>query len=369
MNALAGYGLIGCGGFGRFCLEEYKQMPELRCIAVADSDEALARKTAKASGVECCASPEALLARPDIHIVHLATPPFTHPELAMKALRAGKHVLCEKPLALTLEDAESMVSLAREMQRVLAVNLIMRYNPLCTAVKQLIERRILGEPLFATLMNAAQDQTLHPAHWFWDRNKSGGIFIEHGVHFFDLFEWWFGSGKLLSAHQVFRPGTEIIDQVQCTVRYPETLGTFYHGFHQMLKRDHQAWRIEFETGTLTMSEWVPTSLELDAHLSEGALEDLSDILPGSEIEVLERYTERKVTSRHRERGIDLHARVKSEVGIPKLELYGEMLRALMRDQLKAVVDPHHHRLVGESNGVSSLRYAVAAQAAAEAELG
>ena len=109
---------------------------------------------------------------------------------------------------------------------------------------------------------------------------------------------------------------------------------------------------------------MPTSLKLDAHLAESALEELAGILPGSEIDVVERYAERAVTSRHRDRNIDLHARVKSHVGIPKLELYGEMLRALMRDQLKAMVDHFHPRLVGECNGVSSLRYAVAAQTAA-----
>ncbi|MDQ3622442.1 MAG: Gfo/Idh/MocA family oxidoreductase [Verrucomicrobiota bacterium] len=72
-----------------------------------------------------------------------------------------------------------------------------------------------------------------PRHWFWDREKSGGIFIEHGVHFFDLFEWWLGPGKVLAAQQVQRPGSALIEHVSCTVLYRDSaLVQFYHGFHQ-----------------------------------------------------------------------------------------------------------------------------------------
>ncbi len=361
------YGLIGCGGFGRFCLEAYRQMPGLTCVAVADSDHGLARRTADAAGIDCCDSPESLLARADIDLVHLATPPFTHAALATAALEAGKHVLCEKPLALILADAERMIELAAAQERILAVNLIMRYNPLCMAVKALIDSRVLGEPLYASLVNAAQDETLTPTHWFWDREKSGGIFIEHGVHFFDLFEWWFGPGSVISAHQLSRPGTDIVDQVQCTVRYgAATLGTFYHGFHQMLRRDRQYWRIVFETGTLTMTEWVPTALELDVTVSEEALQSIESLLPGAETRILTRYpeAERHPVSRHRERTADVHAIVTASAGLPKMELYGKMLRDLLADQIAAIRDPAHQRRVSERNGHSSLAAACAAQSAA-----
>jgi predicted dehydrogenase len=367
MTSPLGYGLIGCGGFGRFCLAEYQKMNELRCVAVADLNVDLAQTTAAQSGIEYCPTPEALLVRPDIDIVHLATPPFTHAPLALLALQAGKHVLCEKPLALELEDAREMASIARKTERLLAVNLIMRYNPLCLAVKHIVERGILGVPLFASLTNSAQDETLGPGHWFWEREQSGGIFIEHGVHFFDLFEWWFGEGVVLSAHQVFRSGTDFVDQVQCTVRYGSTLGTFYHGFHQMLRRDRQHWQIIFETGTLTMSEWVPTRLDLDFHGTDATLGALQEILPHAELKILERYTEGRciAASRHKQRDITVHATLSATAGLPKMDLYGEIIRALMADQLRAIADPHHPRTISESNGVSSLAYAARAQEMAE----
>jgi predicted dehydrogenase len=368
MNPPLGYGLIGCGGFGRFCLQAYRQMDELTCLAVADDDPELARATAAEFGVDATPSTEALLARADIGIVHLATPPFTHASLAFQVLEAGKNVLCEKPLALGVNDAEAMVALARRKGLLLSVNLIMRYNPLCRAVKDLVESRLLGEPILASFINAAQDEALGPAHWFWDPSKSGGIFIEHGVHFFDLFEWWFGPGEVLSAHQLARPGSAIIDQVQCCVRYGEmTLGSFYHGFHQMRSRDQQSWEIIFETGTLRMAGWLPTQVALDMHGTETGLSEVAALFPGAQIQIVESYPEgpRSAVSRNRPRDVSLHARLAMGAGLSKMELYEEVLRSLMRDQLQAIADPGHLRVISEGNGISSLTYAVAAQAAAE----
>ncbi|MES2707027.1 MAG: Gfo/Idh/MocA family oxidoreductase [Verrucomicrobiota bacterium] len=367
MSAPLRYGLIGCGVFGRFCLEQFSRMGNVRCVAVADTDESLARKTAAEHGTDWCATPRDLLARPDVDLVHLATPPFTHGELACAALTAGKHVLCEKPLAVSMADAQRMTALAGEKNLILAVNLMMRYNPLCRAVKALVDSGHLGRPLHAAFVNAAQDETLTPAHWFWDRTKSGGIFIEHGVHFFDLFEWWFGTGEVLSAVQLKRPGTDIVDQVQCAVRYGNlTLGTFYHGFHQMRSRDQQSWRIVFELGTLTMTEWVPTALELDASLTSQGLEEVLKILPGASVRMMERHADeaRHPASRHQRRTIDLRAHI-STVPVGKMTLYGEMVSHLLADQIARIADPSHVRTVDESNGLRSLAYAAQAQAIAD----
>src|SRR5688572_8336674 len=94
------YGLIGCGVFGRFSLEHFRRLPELELVAAADMDHGLAVRTAGEFGMEACETPERLLERGDIDIVHLAVPPFTHGPLGMAAMQSGKHVLCEKPLAL-----------------------------------------------------------------------------------------------------------------------------------------------------------------------------------------------------------------------------------------------------------------------------
>src|SRR6478609_9176015 len=130
------------------------------------------------------------------------------------------------------------------------------------------------------------------------------------------------SRPVLSAEQLHRPGTEIVEQVRCSVRYGEsTLGSFYHGFHQLRSRDRQQWRILFELGTLTMTEWVPSSFELDVSMTTEALEALLEIIPGAEAHILEKYSTRDHSSRHRRRTVDVRARITTSP-LGKMDIYG-----------------------------------------------
>ena len=358
-----GYGLIGAGRFGQFCVQAYQSLAQLEPIAVADLDHHAAQAAADSLGLIACRDIDQLLARNDIQLVHIATPPFTHPPLVMRALEAGKHVLCEKPLATTLQDAQAMIDLAAKQKRLLAVNLIMRYNPLCEAVKKIIDAQYLGQPLHGFFENDAKDEPLPPDHWFWNRRKSGGIFIEHGVHFFDLFNWWLGPAHVEAAQQSIRPGTDLVEQVNATVRYNNTvLVNFFHSFTQADRMDRQEMRLLFERGTLRLLEWVPTSIQLDALLTGGDLEKLTDLLPDAQVETLATYTgdDRRVTSRHKPCEVDGRYRITASTGMDKPDLYRQVLCSLLTDQITATRDPNHTRRITETNGYTSLATAVAA---------
>jgi predicted dehydrogenase len=360
-----GLGLLGCGAFGRFCLEQYQGLSEVKPVAVADVKAELAQATAAQFRLSAEPSPEALLRREDVQIVHIATPPTTHYALALQALAAGKHVLCEKPLATRLEEAEAMLAAARQARRILAVNLIMRYNPLCIAVQQILSEKLLGEPLHAFFENYAKDEPLGPGHWFWDPAQSGGIFIEHGVHFFDLFMMWLGPGEILTAQQITRPGSRppFVEQVYCTARYGEkALVNFYHGFHQASRMDRQEMRIVCERGDIRLFEWVPTELQLDLLADEATKERLVSLLPEAPLVSTTPYTgeARHVTSRHKSYLVDGRYLITGGVGLSKQELYGKVIRDLLTDQVAAIHDPTHQRRVTEQNGVSSLQLAVRA---------
>ena len=370
-----GYGLIGAGAFGQFCLQQYRQMDEMRVVAVADANTEAAKIAAHNLGVEACASVDELLDRADIGIVHIATPPFTHRELAMKALDRGKHVLCEKPLATNIDDARVMIDLAKSKRLLLAVNLIMRYNPLCTAIQRIVAERLLGEPLHGFFENYAKDEPLPASHWFWDKTKSGGIFIEHGVHFFDLFNGWLAPesnhGRVVAAQQVERPNTRgVVEQVQATLRYPgDVIVNHYHGFTQAARMDRQEMRLLFERGTIRLFEWVPTKAEIDFLGTTEQLERLKEILPEAKIRAEETYQgeEREVTSRFRKYTADARYHIVASPGMDKEALYGHVIRELMADQIAAARDPNHLRRVTEDNGFTSLQTAVEAEQLASGE--
>ena len=152
-------GLIGTGRFGQFCLEQYLTVPQVEVVAVADAVPSRAAEVAEAHGL-IAMPPEELLAQADVDLIYLGTPPSTHAGLSVRALEAGRHVICEKPLALDVASGRRAVEAADRAGRFLVVNLIMRYNPICIAVQAIMERRLLGEPLHASFENYAKDEDL-----------------------------------------------------------------------------------------------------------------------------------------------------------------------------------------------------------------
>ena len=356
-----GLGLIGAGGFGLFCFEQYQTMPQIRLVAVADINTEAAKYAAERLGIESCTSGEELVSRNDIDLVHIATPPSTHATLATLAIQAGKHVLCEKPLATNLDDAKKMIEMAKSKNLTLSVNLIMRYDPLNRMVKEIIDQELLGQPLHGFFENYAQDEGLGPNHWFWNPDISGGIFIEHGVHFFDLFEWWLGEGQVESAQMSRRPNGGMADQVNCTVRYgDEVLVNFYHGFTQANQMDRQEIRLLFEKGTIRLFEWVPTSMEIDCMADNNTIDILAAMLPNPDISVTSHYKadDRWVSSRHKSYEVDGRYLITCNVGMDKPELYNHVVKALLADQIHIIQNPNHQRRITEHNGYESLLMAV-----------
>ena len=258
-DGLIGLGVVGCGGFGLFALQHFTQVRGVGLVGMAVTHRPASLAAAARFGVENEDDLAAFLGRDDLDVVYIATPPFLHHAQALAALEAGKHVIVEKPLALTVPQAEQLVAVARQRGRLLVANLMQRYNPLYDAVRRLVEGRTLGEVLRGSFENYASDENLPADHWFWDRARSGGIFVEHGVHFFDLFAGWLGRGRVEAAHVGVRPGAAIEEHVRCTVRYGDAaLVDFYHGFHQAARMDRQELRLVFERGEITLFDWVPT---------------------------------------------------------------------------------------------------------------
>jgi predicted dehydrogenase len=352
-----GVGVVGCGGFGLFALQQFTQVPGVRLVGMAGTHRPAALAAAERFGVENVGE---LLRRDDVDLVYLATPPFLHHPQAVAALQAGKHVLCEEPLALTVAQADEMIALARRRDRLLVANLMQRYNPLFAAVRRLVEARVLGEFLHGSFENYASDEGRPADHWFWDRSKSGGIFVEHGVHFFDLFAGWLGSSRVEAAQVGVRPGTAIEEHVNCTVRYRAGgLVNFYHGFHQAGRMDRQELRLVFERGDVTLFEWVPTRARVRALLDERRTRELCDLFPGGRLDVTATYG-----------GKDIDACQLVELswgdGRAKGHVYGDLLRAMLADQLAWVRDRSHRRTVTEENGRGSLAVACEADRLAHA---
>lgn len=383
-------GLVGCGAFARFSMARYRQLPGVTVQAVADIDAAAAQRAAAEleAGIR---SPDALLGAPDVDLVYIATPPAMHFHQARMALEAGKHVLVEKPLATTVADAETLAVLADRDGRCCVANLVERYNPLADAVRDVIRSCALGDLVHGLFVNDAADEGLGPRHWFWNRSLSGGIFVEHGVHFFDLVASWLGHGEVVAAARSVRPAGPsrgdgshgaVEEQVMCTCRYAgpggpgRTAGTadgdanghtgvlfhFEHGFHQPSRMDRQEMRLVFERGEMRLHDWVPTHGVVRGLLDEAAAASLADLLPGASTLTLDRYegAARRIRGRFHDFEASGLVEIAFTIGKDKLGIYGDVVGDLAADQIAWIRDPTHRRRLTEAESVASVAMACAA---------
>ena len=357
-------GLIGCGGFGRFCINAVVRMSEAELVAIVDSDSNLLEKTAKEFNLRGFKDPAHLSQMPDIEMVHIVTPPDTHFPLAHSFLEKDKHVLCEKPLALSIKDAVHLIDIAAKMQKIIPVNFVLRYTPIVDMVKEIIEMDLLGKPIRAYFENYATDESLNPDHWFWDKTKSGGIFVEHGVHFFDLYHYWFGELDVVWAIGYQRPDTGQEDRVMAILNSKSgVLVHHYHGFDQPAVLDRQIHRIICEQGEIIIEGWIPVSLKIDALVSNPQADKLHQIFPDSDISFMNNGKMTNQIYKARGRTIKASKRIKIEYHSPisKLNLYTEAIQRLLIDQITYLRNSEHQRVVTEQNGLTALKYAIKAQ--------
>lgn len=334
-----GVGLVGAGAFGAFCLEAFAGVPEVRIAAVCDSDATRAARFAGQYAVPGYTEIDCMLDDAAVEIVALNTPPFLHHQQGLAALQAGKHLFCEKPLALTLEEAEAMRAAATAHNVRLTVDYVMRQNPLWRAAAELRQSGTLGRLLHMSLENHAAGLSLPADHWFWDKTKSGGIWIEHGVHFFDAFAWVAGTVGTITGAQGFTNGAGQEDRVEALARYGSTAAHFYHGFTHSAATEQTTVRLTFEHAYLTLGEWVPTVMSIITPLPA---ELVLPFLPGTS----------SVTPMQ---GV-IHIGTTLSGG--KSAVYRQCIQDGMRQLADAARDPSAALQVTVEHGIASLRMAV-----------
>ncbi|TAH50739.1 MAG: Gfo/Idh/MocA family oxidoreductase [Chloroflexota bacterium] len=161
-------GLVGYGYWGPNLARNFHQLPEAWLVACADADNARLAEAARLYALQQTANDaRALIENPTLDALVIATPARSHFELVSQALNAGKHVLVEKPLALTSADARALTDLAQKNKRVLMVGHTFEYNPAVWKIQELLDAGALGELyyIYANRVNLGRVQTDINALW------------------------------------------------------------------------------------------------------------------------------------------------------------------------------------------------------------
>jgi predicted dehydrogenase len=216
MNQSLKVGIIGAGGIVRgFHLNPgWLADPEVEVVAVCDVNEAVAKKLAVDFKIPRVFTDfNELLKLKELDAVDICTPNKVHTPAVVAALRAGKHVLCEKPLAVTVDEIISMRSALRESGRILMTAQHHRFSPASVAIKAWIDSGALGE-VYHSRVNATRRNQLPPNAGFIDINLSGGgPCMDIGVHALDTALWLMNFPKPVRvsgrAHTNFAKGFDI----------------------------------------------------------------------------------------------------------------------------------------------------------------
>ena len=184
-----GVGVAGTGFIGPAHIEALRRNG-IKVLGLAENTREKAEQRAAELGIpRLYGSVEDMLADPDIHVVHLATPNYLHYPHAKAALLAGKHVVCEKPLAMTAAESAELVKLAEEKGLVNAVNFNIRMYPLAQQARSMVQSGELGD-LFILQGSYLQDWLLFPTDWNWRLEPDLGGTLravgDIGSHWLDL---------------------------------------------------------------------------------------------------------------------------------------------------------------------------------------
>lgn len=185
--AVAGLGFIGPAH-----IEALRRIPNIEVIAISDINEEIAKRKAKKLGIEKSTANFDALIKEDIDCVHICTPNNLHYQMAKKALLAGKHVVCEKPLATTIAEAEELVSIASSKNLVNAVHFNIRYYPLIRQMKIMREKGELGE-VYSIIGSYLQDWLFFETDYNWrlepEQSGESRAIADIGSHLIDLLEY------------------------------------------------------------------------------------------------------------------------------------------------------------------------------------
>ncbi|MBV8339908.1 MAG: Gfo/Idh/MocA family oxidoreductase [Candidatus Eremiobacteraeota bacterium] len=339
-------GLYGAGAFGDFVLQAVAPSSAVGFSAVASRTKAHAESLAQAQDLDRV-HPffSSLVEDPDIDLVVIAIPPAEHAAQAEAALAAGKHVMVEKPLATTVEDAQRLVAAAASRNLILAVNHPMLYTPLIEGLMLFNASRLVGPLLRISVENIASCEGLGDDHWFWDRRLSGGIFVEHGVHFFDWCGRLAGDPKQAIALTVTHGRRE--DQVFAALQHDTgAITCHHHSFVATKATERTRTTVSYEGVDIILDGWIPTRMHMI-----GASAALATT------------TMRRMLDRRVESIPDARIGFFFDAG-PKEERYADAVRAAFEDVARAIREPGHVPRSAAANILPSIRMACAARDAA-----
>ena len=241
------FGLVGFGAWGQHHANAITVTGGAELVAIAArSDESVAAAKQKYPHADVYNDFNELVARDDLDFVDVVVPSYLHHQVASAVLGAGKHLLLEKPMGVTLSECDDMIRIAKENDCLFAVGHELRLSSMWGKAKQMIEDGYIGTPQYALVELSRNPYRLGAEGWRYDIDRVGSWILEEPIHFFDLARWYLESAgqpesvyATASSRQTEHP--ELHDNFSAIMKFgggayavvSQTLAAFEH--HQTVK--------------------------------------------------------------------------------------------------------------------------------------
>ena len=184
------FGLIGYGAWGSCHAGAIAHTQDAELIAIAAQSEKTCQK-AKNDYPEATVYQDykELLANDDVEVVSIVLPSNVHHEVASAVLKAGKHLLLEKPMCLNIDDCKDLISIAEKEKRILAIGHELRLSSLWGKVKEMVSEGFIGTPQYVLVELSRNPYRHGSGDWRYDINRVGNWILEEPIHFFDMSRW------------------------------------------------------------------------------------------------------------------------------------------------------------------------------------
>ena len=262
-------GLVGAGFMGHMHAECYANCPNAELVAVADIRKDNAKEVAAKHGAKALKSASTLFRRDDVDLVDICLPTYMHARFAVRAMRAGKHVLCEKPMALKLPDARRMVATARETGVKFMVAHVIRFWPEYQVLKEIYDEGRLGKLAALSLTRVSPNPTWSWEGWLNKAPLSGAALVDLHVHDADFVRYLLGEPLGLDTSGARREGGW--DYLFTHYYYPDMVVCAEGGWNMPAEFPFSmGYRAVFEKATLDFSTSHTPTLAL--YPAEGGVE-------------------------------------------------------------------------------------------------
>src|SRR5215216_1251596 len=268
-------GLIGAGFMGGVHLDAYASIPDVEVVGIADARIEAAVAGAEMVGAQPYASYEDLVAVEDVEVVDVCLPTAFHRHLAVRAAGEGRHVILEKPIARTMEDAQQILDAFSGDGPRLFVGHVVRFFPEYVGIKHKIDAGDLGT-IGMVRTSRRSPFLLGWNDWYADWRVSGGVLLNLVIHDFDYLRWTLGEVERVYARGMLGREHNRLDYVLATLRFES--GTIAHveGHWGYPGPFNYSIEVAGSNALLTVDSTEPDSLQLIS----GASEEVPDLASG-----------------------------------------------------------------------------------------